>query len=144
MTARSRRVTPKAGCVGLAVGFGILLFTAFMMTCIVTIGIWPGEAKLTAPLYCSDEKPDAFVVVDSYSTSPGETSYNFSLYCMGPRGEVDEIGFFWPCVVLTTAHGALVLLIVGLFVARARLKRRRRAVGAPEEPAPFAGRSPIS
>jgi len=122
----------KRGCLAAGAALGVLAFAAFMTTIIVTIGIWPGEAKLTAPLYCSSDMPDAYVVVDSYSVQPGETSYNFSLYCMGPKGEIDEIGFFWPCVVLTLGHAALIVLVVGFFVVRRRTRRRRRAVGAPD------------
>jgi hypothetical protein len=125
--------------VGGGVILAVLLFSASMVTCALTIGIWPGEAKLTAPLFCPDGKPDPFVVVDSYSTSPGETSYNFSLYCMGSRGDVHEVGFLWPCVVLTAAHAALILLAVGLFAVLRRLRRSRRAADDPTRPV-----SPIS
>ena len=124
-------VKSRRSCWGPVLVLGVLLFAAFMTTIIVTVGIWPGEAKLTAPLFCPEDKPDPFVVVDSYSTSPGETSYNFSLYCMGPRGEVDEVGFFWPCVVLTAAHGALIVAVIGLFVVRARVRRRRKETEIP-------------
>jgi hypothetical protein len=130
----SRPLTAKRACVGGGVLLGILLFCASMITCALTIGIWPGEAKLTAPLFCPDDKPDPFVVVDSYSSSPGETSYNFSLYCMGPRGDLHEVGFLWPCVVLTAAHAALILLLIALFVVPRRLRRSRRAVNEPDRP----------
>lgn len=124
MTSPVRSRSVRGGCLGILVLFAIVAFVAFMMTIIVTVAIWPGEAKLTAPLFCTDDKPNAFVVVDSYSVQPGETSYNFSLYCMGSRGQVDEIGFFWPTAVLTIGHAAI---IVGLVVILIPIGLRRRA-----------------
>jgi hypothetical protein len=120
----------RRACLGLSVALGILLFVSSMTTVLVTVAIWPGEAKLTAPLFCPDDKPDAYVVVDSYSVQPGETSYNFTLNCMGPRGEVEDMGFFWPCAVLTAGHAALIVLVVGLLVLRRRSRRARPATPA--------------
>jgi len=111
--------------VGGLVVAGILAFVSFIVTVLVTEVIWPGEAKLTAPLFCADDMPDAFVVLDTTSIEPGETSYSHSLYCMGPRGQTEEIGFYRPSVVLAVAHGALVVVLVGVVV----LALRRR--GAP-------------
>ena len=73
--------------VGCLVGLGILAFTAIMTTVIVTVGIWPGEAKLVAPILCPDDRPDPFVVADSHQVSPVETSSTCTLYSMGPRGD---------------------------------------------------------
>lgn len=132
------RPSAKWGCVAVLVALGALAFVAVMITVIVTVGIWPGEAKLTAPLFCPDDKPDVFVVADSYSTSPGETSYNFGLYCMGPRGEIANKGFFGPFVVLTLAHAALVvgLLVLVIVVLRIRRSRSRPSDVGPSSPAP--------
>jgi hypothetical protein len=130
VTPRRRR--RQVGCVGLLIAFGILVFVASMMTVLIAVAIWPGEAKLTAPLFCPDDQPDAFVVVDSYSVQPGETSYNFTLYCMGPRGEVTDVGFFLPCLVLTIGHALLVLLVVGGLVLWLRRRNARRPIGGPD------------
>lgn len=119
MTAPQR---PSTG--GCLIGLGVLAFAAVMTTCILTIGIWPGEAKLTAPLLCPDDQPDAFVVADTYSVRPGETSTNFTLYCMGERGQHTEVGFFVPFVLLTLLHGAIILGLVLLLAGRGAMKRR--------------------
>lgn len=126
-----KRPTMKAGCLGGLLVLGVLAFVSVMITTIVAVAIWPGEAKLTAPLFCPDDKPDAFVVEDSYSVRPGETSYEFTLYCMGPRGEATDAGFFRPLAVLTLGHA---VLVVGLVAASVLLVRRRRARLAPVEP----------
>lgn len=134
--SRAKSRSPRGACLGITALVAVLVFTAFMVTIIVTVGIWPGEAKLTAPLFCPDDKPDAFVVVDSYSVQPGETSYNFSLYCMGSRGQVDEIGFFQPAAVLTVGHAALIVVLVGLPILLGRRRRRTTRSVRPQREAP--------
>lgn len=111
--------------IGLAL-VGVLLFFSVMTTVAVAGAIWPGEAKLTAPLFCEDDKPDAFVVVDRSNPAPGETTYDFSLYCMGRRGQTQEIGWLRPSVVLTTGHAVLIVALVGGVVLLARSWPRRR------------------
>jgi len=117
----------------------IVAFFALMTTIVVTGAIWPGEARLTAPLFCPDDEPDAFVVVDRYDRQPGETAYDFSLYCMGARGQTEEIGWFRPSAVLTLAHALALVAGVGglvLLVRRRSLGRPRPATAAAEVPAP--------
>ena len=113
-----------------ALALAVLVFASGMATILTTMAIWPGEAKLTAPLFCEDGKPDAFVVVDRSNPAPGETTYNFSLYCMGARGETQEIGWFRPSAVLTLGHAVLYVALVGgvVLLVRSRARRRPRAV----------------
>jgi hypothetical protein len=132
---------PSTG--GCLIGVGVLAFAAVMTTCILTIGIWPGEAKLTAPLLCPDDRPDAFVVADTYSVRPGETSTNFTLYCMGPRGETTEVGFFVPFLLLTLLHGAIILGLVFLLGARGAARRRRQGGEVALEPPPPGPEVPV-
>ena len=119
-----------AGQVGSALALlGVFLFVSTMTTVIVTIGIWPGEAKLTAPLFCDEEHPDPFVVSDTYNPAPGETVTNFTMYCVGPRGQTRDVGFFGPFVALSVAHGLLwlgVLAVAPTGNVAARVRRRRR------------------
>lgn len=107
---------------------GVLLFTSLMITILVSMAIWPGEAKLTAPLFCDDARPDAYVVSDTYSYRPGEQTINFTLYCVGPRGDFEEIGWMAPTLALWAGHTAI-LLVVG--VTGVALSARRRAARAP-------------
>ena len=106
------------------------LFIGLMLTCIVSIAIWPGEAKLLGPLLCTDARPDAVVVYDTYSPRPGETVTDFSLYCMGPNGDVTDHGwgkvFFW----LTGFHTLLALVLMGAAGLRGRLRRAGEVSGA--------------
>ena len=107
---------------------GVLLFTSLMVTIIVSMAIWPGEATLTAPILCDDARPDAYVVRDTYSYRPGETSMTFTLYCMGPRGDYDEVGWMAPTLVLWVGH---TVLIGALGVVLVAVIARRRAAAAP-------------
>jgi hypothetical protein len=129
VTARVVTPTSGKGCVFVVVTLGALLVAAIIVTSIVTMAIWPGEAKLTAPLFCPDDKPDTYVVVDTYSYRPGETSYNYSLYCVGPRGEVQDVGWLKPAGVLTAAHSAIILVVAVVLIGRAGRGRRRVADG---------------
>ncbi|HUF98287.1 MAG TPA: hypothetical protein VMM60_09160 [Ilumatobacter sp.] len=109
---------------------GASLFCGIMLSCIVTLAIWPGEAKLFAPLICDDSHADAVVVYDQQSVRPGETATTFSLYCMGPRGNVIEHG--WGTVMLYSmvVHTVLVAAFFGFLwflVARRGRSRRTRA-----------------
>lgn len=134
----------RPGAGGCLLGLGVLLFAAVMTTVIVTIGIWPGEAKLVAPLLCPDDQPDAFVVSDTYSVQPGETTTNFSLYCMGERGQHTEIGFFVPFVLLTVLHGALILALVAVLGLRGAARRRRQGPTDLQAPPPGPPQDPAS
>lgn len=116
-------VRPLRGLLAMVVG---ATFAGFMLTILIAVAIWPGEAKLVAPLLCADDQPDAFVVADTYSPQPGETTTNFTLYCVGPRGDATDQGYAIPMLILTVAHTAIVLalfLVFGLRSAR-RLARQ--------------------
>jgi hypothetical protein len=119
---------------GLAARLLSAVFVGLMLTVVVAVAIWPGEMKLLAPLFCSDAQPDAFVVADRYQVTPGETSYNFSLYCMGPRGDVTNVGVWKPYATLFAIHTAAVLLIFMWPSRRGASARRERAAAARTRP----------
>jgi len=108
------------GLLGLLFGW---LFAATMITIIVTIAIWPGEAKLTAPILCPDDRTEAIVVRDETNPRPGETSINYTLYCVGERGEATDVGFFRPFALLVVFHGLIVVLLMLVLGLRRRGRR---------------------
>ena len=118
---------PRGGCLG---AIGVLVFVSFLLTVILTVAIWPGEMKLTAPLLCPDDKADAYVVVDSVSPTPGETAYNFTLYCMGPRGDVFDAGSLRPVLLLMLGHTVLIVAAVVLILLPAGWHRGRGSGGS--------------
>ena len=131
MTVRSIRLSKPVVALALLVA---LLFVSGTFTAVVAMGIWPGEAKLTAPLLCDDARPDPFVVRDTYNVRPGETSMTFSLYCVGPRGDFDEVGWTKPTLVLWAAHTAILGALVFTAIGFRKFRRSRRAVNEPATP----------
>lgn len=128
--------TNGKGCLTGVLGLlGVIAFVATMMTTIIGVAIWPGEMKLVAPLVCPSDQPDAFVVSDTYKPTPGETTTNFTLYCVGERGDFTEAGMFEPLLLLTVLHALILLAIVALF-AIPRILARRFAPAAADSTAP--------
>lgn len=105
-----------------ALALAVLLFASGMVTILTTMAIWPGEAKLTAPLFCDDARSDPYVVRDTYSVQPGETSMTFTLYCVGPRGDHDEVGWARPFMALWALHTAVLVAVVGAVAVRRRTR----------------------
>jgi hypothetical protein len=82
---------------------------------------YPNILKLGASM-CPDEKPDAFVVRYTVSTSDG-TGTNFTLYCMSERGEIEEVGTWLPLLVVCGYVVAGLYAVVFLFVVIGMVRR---------------------
>ncbi len=147
MSEQSVRVTlgPRTGpggCLGVFALAAVTLFVGLMMTILLAVAIWPGEVKLVAPLFCSDAQPDAFVVSDTYSVQPGETSTNFTLYCMGPGGDATDHGFFLPFLATMALNLVVLGAVVAILSMIGLLRRRLRSPadgGDRPPPGPIAG-----
>ncbi|MFF2554805.1 hypothetical protein ACFVUS_27645 [Nocardia sp. NPDC058058] len=81
------------------------------LSIVVPVAIWPGEAELTAPLFCSSGT-EPMVVSDTFHDSEG-TSTNYTLYCVGDHGTLTNEGFVLPMLVMLTAH-VLILTVLAL------------------------------
>ncbi|MFD3704454.1 hypothetical protein ACFWUP_15035 [Nocardia sp. NPDC058658] len=92
-----------------------IVVTAAFLTIIVAVAIWPGEAKLTAPLFCATPATEPMVVSDTFHDSEG-TSTNYTLYCVSDRGVLTDEGFALPMLALLVAH-ALILTVLFLLAA---------------------------
>ena len=106
--------------------------TATLFSIVVPVAIWPGEAKLTAPLFCSPPTTEPMVVSDTFHDSEG-TSTNYTLYCVGDRGALTDEGFALPMLVLLAAH----LLILTALIVLATLTRRARSSLDIDEPTEY-------
>src|SRR5947209_5160024 len=113
-----RRINPVAAIPVSVVG---LLFCSVVLTILLAVAVWPGEAKLAAHFLCPADQPDAYVVADSYSSQPGETTTNYTLYCLGERGRFTDVGFLKPFLLLLGLHTVILLV---LFVPPALMKAR--------------------
>jgi hypothetical protein len=112
----------------------LLAFTAMIVTVTVTVGIWPGELKLLAPVFCTDAQPDAFVVSDTTNVQPGETTVNFTLYCMGERGDYTSHGWFGPFILAMGIHAVIIVAVVACFWFLGRLRWVARRLVRGREP----------
>lgn len=126
------------------VAIGVFAAAVLTLTA-VSMVIWPGEAKLLAPLFCDDAQPDAFVVADHYSPQPGETSTDFTMYCMGPRGDHTDVGWLKPFLGISVLNGIVLALVLGALSLRHGVRRRRRRAAEEPvaEPRPFVSTATI-
>lgn len=97
-----------------------IVVTAALVTILVAVVLWPGEAKLTAPLFCSPPATEPMVVSDTFHDSEG-TSTNYTLYCVGERGVLTDEGSVLPMLALVAAHALIltVLVLLGALIGRA-------------------------
>ncbi|WP_155827035.1 hypothetical protein [Jongsikchunia kroppenstedtii] len=120
----------------------VLGFIDAMSICIMP-AIWPGELKLTAPVFCSKSELGGsytpYAVTDTYSTGDG-TAFNWTLYCVGPHGETKNAGYGLPIGMIFLAHGVILLaLLAAVALWRrtrtldlSRLRRRRSPQPKPQ------------
>ncbi|MQY28924.1 hypothetical protein [Nocardia aurantia] len=102
---------------------------------VIPVSIWPGEAKLTAPLFCSPPYREPIVVSDTTHDSEG-TSTNYTLYCVSDRGAVTDAGFLCPFLVLLAAHVLAVTAVAAVAGLRSRHRDRRRPGDRVDDPPP--------
>lgn len=120
--SRGRRRVVLVFAAGVAVVLGALFLS------LLTSVIWPGQAKLFAPLFCDAIRPDPFVVSDTYSSGTGETATNFTMYCVGERGDHVDIGWLRPYLAMVAAHVVVLtasILLITLWARSARSAGRR-------------------
>lgn len=113
--------------IGFLIGFVLLFaFVGVVGSCLITLAIWPGQLELLAPILCSDAQPDAFVVADTTNPTPGETATNFTLYCMGPRGDSTDVGFLRPFLMISVVNGLLIMIpiVIAMIVMITRFRSR--------------------
>ncbi len=100
----------------------------------------PGVIKPTAAVLCPADKPDAYVVEYYTDTGRGQGTSN-SLVCMGPDGDITEVGSWAPLGVLFGAMFlAVELLVLPLQVLGIVRRRRRGGQDAPGRPIDPGGR----
>lgn len=92
----------------------------------------PGILKLTAPILCPADQPDARVVEYSVDTGDG-VGTSSTLFCMGPDGDLTEVGSWRP---LGVVFGALLLGLEALVLPIQLIGIVRRRRRGPPPPGP--------
>ncbi|AHH18532.1 hypothetical protein NONO_c37450 [Nocardia nova SH22a] len=98
---------------------------------VLPLALWPGEARLTAPLFCTPSHHEPIVVSDTFHDSDG-TSVNFTLYCVGDHGTFTDEGFLRPFLVMFAAHILIITAVVFIAIVLTRAT-------APDTPASATG-----
>jgi hypothetical protein len=92
----------------------------------ILLAIWPGALKLTAPVLCPDDKPDAFVLRRMEAEDDPEGAVlTFRLICMDDRGDLVDVGYLRPGLVLAVYFWGAVTMIY-VFSGSARASARNR------------------
>jgi hypothetical protein len=118
-----------------------LIGQAVLLAALLSVGwlpllVYPGILELTAPVLCPADQPDARIIEYSYTTHDG-THTNGTLVCLGPDGDLTEVGSWAPLgfylVGLFVVSEAVVLAIQLLGIVRRR--RRPPSPAGPPRPA---------
>nr|WP_246044859.1 hypothetical protein [Rhodococcus oryzae] len=88
----------------------VIVFGAGFLTLISSV-IWPGQALYLAPLFCEQPTGEAVVVSDTYASGDG-TSTDFTLYCVGDRGQTIDAGWLRPFLLLWGCYAAALATVV--------------------------------
>ena len=112
-----------------------VLWIALLSVGWLPLVVYPGVLKLTAPVLCPAGQPDARVIEYSYTTHDG-THTNDTLVCLGPDGDLTEVGSWAPlglyflAMVVVAQAVVLPLQLLGI------VRRRRRPSSPPGPPRP--------
>ena len=87
------------------------------------LAVFPGALEVTAPVLCPTDQPDARVVQYTVDADEG-TATNATLVCLGPDGDLTEVGTWAPLglffAILFVGSEALVLPIQLVGMVRRR------------------------
>jgi hypothetical protein len=113
------------------IGQGVLALILIALFAIV-LGKVPGVYKATAPVLCPSAQPDA-LVVEYYEDIGNAVGTSHTLLCIGPDGDITEVGSWKPLGLVTgTIWLGMEALVLPLQIRG--IIRRRRNGG--EDPTP--------
>lgn len=119
----------------------VILFVALMVAT-AGVAVFPGLARLSAPLLCKAPFDHSYVDITSSNPVPGETVIEWELQCYNDRGAIDAPNQFavMGIVFVETALVLFVLLFVTIVLARI-VRRAKGGGGGPDpvQPVPPAG-----
>jgi hypothetical protein len=117
-----------------------LIGQAVLLVALLSVGwlpllVYPGVLELTAPVLCPAGQPDARIVEYSSTTHDG-TSTNDTLVCLGPDGDLTEVGSWAPLGVYFAGVFVLSEAVVLPIQLLGFVRRGRRGSRPPVPPRP--------
>ena len=88
----------------------VIVFGAGFLTLTSSV-IWPGQALYLAPVFCEQPTAEAVIVSDTYASGDG-TSTDFTLYCIGDRGQTIDEGWLRPFLMLWGCYAVAIVVLV--------------------------------
>ena len=79
------------------------------------------------------------LVTDTTNVQPGETTVNFTFYCVGERGDHTSHGWFGPFSLMMAIHAVVVVAVVLFFWVAGRVRRATRGRSKSYEPERVSG-----
>ena len=90
----------------------------------------PRAVGFAGPLVCPDGQPDTYVTTELVEPADAagvrSTDIGISLFCMGERGDVTEVGILRPVAALAGSAVLVTLLMIAAWLGLRRLGRRLR------------------
>lgn len=118
----------------------VIVFVALMVAS-AGVAMFPGLARLTAPVLCKAPFEHSYVDITSENPVPGETYISWELQCYNDRGTVDAADDFavMGILFLETVVVLFAITFVLVLFGRFRHKRKRAKADDTLRPAPPAG-----
>ncbi|WP_433227879.1 hypothetical protein [Actinomadura formosensis] len=98
----------------------VCAFASAMLTLLSTV-IAPGQVRWTAHSLCDAPYTDPFIV--AYRAGRGGT--NYTMYCVGERGEHQDVGWMNPYLIMWAVYFLVITPITGLALLLRRLSTTR-------------------
>lgn len=118
----------------------VIVFVALMVAS-AGVAVFPGLARLSAPLLCKAPFDHSYVDITSSNPVPGETYIEWELQCYNDRGAIDAPNQFAVMGIVFAETVIVLFVLLFVIIAIARLVRRAKGGGGPGpvQPDPPAG-----
>lgn len=121
----------------------VIVFVALMVAS-AGVAVFPGLARLSAPILCKAPYEHSYVDITQSNPVPGETYIEWELQCYNDRGAIQTPNQFAVMGIVFVETVVLLFVVFFLFIAIARLVRKAKGGGGgggpdPVQPVPPAG-----
>lgn len=119
----------------------VIVFVALMVAS-AGVAVFPGLARLSAPVLCKAPFDHSYVDITSSNPVPGETYIEWELQCYNDRGAIDAPNQFAVMGIVFAETVIVLFALLFVTIAIARIVRRAKGGGGgddPVQPVPPAG-----